>query len=372
MKPSATFALLLLAIGAVIASQGLTSEIISSAATGNVRFFVTDPNNFFREDVQISNQTENTTIKTDFNVTLVFRTNATSGGFLNVTKTTSNPAPSQPLQKESIGRFLEIQSNLTFANTTITLVYGDSDVLGVDERTLRVYAFAADSGQWEQLSGGVNTTTNEVFGTTTHFSTFGVFGSPSGTAASTGFAGGGHGFTIGKFEISSAPMFDVLVNVVDGYRVVNAGSDILITAQFSNFGSPSRKDVTIIYFIVDESDNELDISKETIAVETTTSIVRRLHIPQSLPAGQYRIKVVAETDGISIKGSSSFQVTSTLGLPTARYFSARPASLIIAFIIVFALGVAAVNINNHLKKDNAIKKFLDDYEKYWRRIRGSK
>ncbi|MBI4095275.1 MAG: hypothetical protein HY438_00275 [DPANN group archaeon] len=371
MKPY-LFVLLLLAIGAVIVSQGLTNEIISSAATGSVRFFVVSSNNFFREDVQISNQTANTTFQTGLNVTLVFRTNTSSGGFLNVTAESANPVQSQPLQKESIGKFLEIQSNLSFANATIVINYDDSDVAGLDESSLRVYSINNESGNWDILPGAVNTSINEVTGLTTHFSTFGVFGGQSGTAASTGFAGGRHEFTADKFEISNAPLLDVLVDIVEGYRVVDSGSDILVTITLSNFGSPGRKDVTISYFVVDADDNELAIGKETIAVETTTSIVRKINIPHGLPSGQYRFRVVAKTNGLTVKGSSSFQVVSTLGLPAARYFSAKPASLIAAFIVIFVLGVAAVYVNNHVKKDKAVKKFLEDYERYWRRVRSNK
>ncbi|MBI2040521.1 MAG: hypothetical protein HYT16_00280 [DPANN group archaeon] len=370
MKPH-LFVLLLLAIGAVIVSQGLTNEIISSAASGSVKFFVVSSNNFFREDVQISNQTENTTVRTDFNVTFVFRTNTSSGGFLNVTKQAANPTQSQPLQKEAIGNFLEIQSNLSFANSTIIIGYDDSDVSGLDESSLRVYGVNNVSGNWDILPGAVNTSINEVTGLTTHFSTFGVFGGQSGTAVSAGFAGGGHTKS-SAIVVTEAPLLDVLVEVVNGYKIIKPGKYILITVQLTNFGGPGRKDADVKYFIIDEGGNELPAGREAIAVETTASIVRKIAVSDTLPAGRYLVRVRAEADGTSAVGSASFQVTSEIGEPIARYFSARPATLLVFLFATFAAGIAAVSLWSHIKRDRVIKKFLDEYEKYWRRIKSSK
>ncbi len=82
----------------------------------------------------------------------------------------------------------------TFAQPlTVTLSYTDSDVVGLDESTLKIHRY--DSSSWSQLSScSVNTSANTISCTTTQFSDFGIFGdeatSDSGSGA-TIIAGGG-------------------------------------------------------------------------------------------------------------------------------------------------------------------------------------
>lgn len=58
---------------------------------------------------------------------------------------------------------------------SITLVYQDSEISGLDESTLKIYRW--DGSTWVQLDNcSVNTSSNTITCTTTHFSTFGLFG----------------------------------------------------------------------------------------------------------------------------------------------------------------------------------------------------
>lgn len=74
----------------------------------------------------------------------------------------------------------------TFDQTlTLTFSYQDSDVTGLDESSLGVYRWGSGSTFWEPLTCTVSVSTNEIVCETTHFSSFGVFGS-SVTASSAG------------------------------------------------------------------------------------------------------------------------------------------------------------------------------------------
>lgn len=61
--------------------------------------------------------------------------------------------------------------------TTIVFTYSDSDIVSLDENSLKIYHYHNDV--WRQLdSCAVNTTANTVTCTTTEFSIFGLFGTP--------------------------------------------------------------------------------------------------------------------------------------------------------------------------------------------------
>jgi hypothetical protein len=72
---------------------------------------------------------------------------------------------------------------------TITMTYQDSDVVGINESTLVIYRW--DGATWTLLTGCiVNTTLNTVTCTTTNFSVFSLFGTPTPTVSVSSTAGG--------------------------------------------------------------------------------------------------------------------------------------------------------------------------------------
>ena len=76
---------------------------------------------------------------------------------------------------------------------TVTIAYDISDLVGLDETTLKIYRW--DGSFWNQLTGcAVDTLANTVTCTTTHFSAFGLFGqgyvTPLGGTTSPGSSGG--------------------------------------------------------------------------------------------------------------------------------------------------------------------------------------
>ncbi|MBS3166202.1 hypothetical protein J4444_03710, partial [Candidatus Woesearchaeota archaeon] len=67
---------------------------------------------------------------------------------------------------------------------------------GLDESTLRLWYYNETSASWMKYDtpdGGVDTTNNYVWASTTHFSTWGVFGTAPSSGGSSGGSGGGGG-----------------------------------------------------------------------------------------------------------------------------------------------------------------------------------
>ncbi len=372
-KKSFLLLLFLVAISSILVSQSLSNKEVSGAATGQVKFFILAPNQYFTDDAQISN---NTIVNTGLNITLLFGTNGSCAGVINVTYLQANPTGVDIIGNSSINRFLTVQNNLTcIYSTMINVTYINSDAISVNETTLRLYRFNNGTAQWDILPGSVDTVAKQVSGTTTHFSTFGAFGSTvaqTGAVASTeaGVSGGG-GFTYAKLPIvTKAPPLDVLAEIMPGYATVTPGNYLLANIQITNTIQPGRKDISMSYFVVDSDGNEVPAGQETVSVETTASFVRKIIIPDGMAPGQYVLKVVAAQGGASAIGNVKFNISS-IPVATERFFAVS--STLIAYIIIgFLLGVIAIYAYLHVKKDKEISKFIDNYRKYWQALNKNK
>ena len=68
---------------------------------------------------------------------------------------------------------------------TLTFSYEDADVAGLDESSLGVYRWGSGSTSWEPLTCATNAGANTIACETTHFSSFGIFGSPTASASTS-------------------------------------------------------------------------------------------------------------------------------------------------------------------------------------------
>jgi len=114
---------------------------------------------------------------------------------INIIQYSKNIKDAYPQEKE-IGKYVEIvpQENITgLESAKIKLYYNSTDLSssGVDENTLSIQYYNEASGVWEKLNSTVNTTGMYVETTTTHFSTYGLFGTQtqSTTAQTAGTQG---------------------------------------------------------------------------------------------------------------------------------------------------------------------------------------
>ena len=126
---------------------------------------------------------------------------------------------------------------------TITISYLDSDVSGLDESTLAPYRWGADDVSWQLISGAtVDTTNNKVTFSTTHFSSFALFGSPPAQQQQSG--GGG-----GATSVTPLP----LIPPVTKYDIADLNHD----------GKVGLEDLSIlIYFMSHPAPHTADLDKD--------------------------------------------------------------------------------------------------------------
>lgn len=168
--------------------------------------------NFFANTTREGNITEQEydggyeKINTDFGLELEI--NSTGNGIILIKKYDSNPRTS--FLKE-LGKFFEIDADESISDnmnlTTIKINYDGSDVFGkgIDESTLRIYYYNENNGKWEGFdfpNGGVDKFDNLVWAKTTHFSIFGVFGSPPSVESEETKSESGGSFTSPKESLT--------------------------------------------------------------------------------------------------------------------------------------------------------------------------
>ena len=129
-------------------------------------------------------------------MSIELETNTNVSGMINVVEYEKNPEKGINGLRD-IGKFIDIIPaipNKDVKDVIIKVYYSDKDVKGIDESTLRLYTWSDEKGKWVELEGGVNTKQNYVWGKTTHFSLYAVFGKPvSAVTSAPVYTGGGGG-----------------------------------------------------------------------------------------------------------------------------------------------------------------------------------
>jgi len=140
-----------------------------------------------------------TTINTSaVNITLEILSNETIDAYMNLAEKAENPVS---VDASGIGfryALIDAESSLDDALVwaVIKLYYEDSNVVGknIEENTLRLYVYNTSATQWQLLDNtDVDTSENFVWGNVSHFSLFGVYGSPIPSQAEEGESPGGGG-----------------------------------------------------------------------------------------------------------------------------------------------------------------------------------
>ncbi|UCG95691.1 MAG: DUF333 domain-containing protein [archaeon] len=125
----------------------------------------------------------------------------------NLTNTTISAAsytenPVGDPEINHIGKYLQVETSSYVTDNLlwviVKLFYADENVTssGLEESSLRLFYYNETGGSWSEKPGGVNTSENYVWGNTTHFSFYGIFGVTTTTTTTTlddGNGGGGRG-----------------------------------------------------------------------------------------------------------------------------------------------------------------------------------
>ncbi|MEM3075124.1 MAG: hypothetical protein QXX55_00695 [Candidatus Pacearchaeota archaeon] len=144
---------------------------------------------------------------------------------------------------------------------------------------------------------------------------------------------------------SEGVLLDVRVEIIDKYKKILPGEEILSEIRLFNLGeSGKRRDILIEYIIKDYDNNEIIHESESLAIETQVTFIKRLKTPSNIKAGRYILYVRAVTpDGKVASSSNNFEVIS----PTSKAIKKE-------FIIWIILGILIILIiyNILLKRKN--------------------
>jgi len=156
---------------------------------------------------------------------------------------------------------------------------------------------------------------------------------------------------------SEEPLFDVKVEVPPQYKEVFPGEEVLAEMTIYNLGRIGRVDVNLEYGIKDLEGNILGSKHETLAVETSVSIIRNLDIPATMEPDNYVFYGKVNYNDIVGTGSSMFRVIQKRKIGM---------NLIFLILIILALIVLIILIIYNLKKrkrKRKLKKILKKKKK---------
>lgn len=119
--------------------------------------------------------------------------------------------------------------------------------------------------------------------------------------------------------------------------VVAPGDFLTVSVKLVNFGSQNRVDVVSSYKIFDNLDKEVYSESETVAVDTTASFIKRIHLPQDILPGFYTAKVILQYPYQVDPAESEFQFE-----VEEEILGVFKSHLILYFIILFIFVVCII------------------------------
>jgi len=111
------------------------------------------------------------------------------------------------------------------------------------------------------------------------------------------------------------PIFDIVVEVLDDYKELLQGEEVMAQITVFNLGMPGKLvDVHVNYGVKDLNENIIISRDETLAVSTQTSIIRNLALPGTMTVGTYVFFAQITYNGVIGTGTDSFNVVSEKGI----------------------------------------------------------
>lgn len=164
---------------------------------------------------------------------------------------------------------------------------------------------------------------------------------------------------------SEQPLFDVKTTLIKNYINILKERELLAEINLFNLGSTEgRFDVLVSYEIRNLKGETLSKEQETLTIETQTSFVKSLNIPETTEPGEYILYVHARSQ--DTVGSSSTTFTINEGEKTIRQRLLDWKYTLFAFVIGIILTLAARKLwtinKNRKKKEKRRKKILEPQE----------
>ena len=169
-------------------------------------------------------------------------------------------------------------------------------------------------------------------------------GGDNGGGTGGGSSGGGSSVGItGKTIIRPENLMDVLVKILEDYRVVAPGGKVMAEITFLNLGTEEIKDAVFTYCIYNNNNNIIgDCNKETVAVQTKVQIVRKVILPTDIEDGTYYLDVKVTYMNQTVESRDNFEVIAEVKstpTPKQEFFNIK---LNKSYLIIGAIGLASV------------------------------
>ncbi len=154
---------------------------------------------------------------------------------------------------------------------------------------------------------------------------------------------------------SKKPLFDVKVSIPEKFLYVAPGEEIMSEINLYSLGAEGRVDVSLDYMVKNEQGSIIISEQETKAVETETSFIKTLKIPEDTKPGAYIFYVKASYNGEVASASTWFSV----GLEKP-FFKKGNIFLIIIIIIIIIFIIFLLFVLIELK---TLKKYIKTHMK---------
>ena len=135
---------------------------------------------------------------------------------------------------------------------------------------------------------------------------------------------------------SEKPLFDVDVEILPRYKTVFQGEDVTAQIILYNLRGIGRVDVSLLYLIKDMEGNLIAEESETVAVETQTSLVKSLKLPEDVEPGSYVFYVSVRYNGFIGSSSDLFDVIKIQPLLGPKIFT--PLNVVLGVIALILIG----------------------------------
>ena len=138
---------------------------------------------------------------------------------------------------------------------------------------------------------------------------------------------------------STKQLFDVNVHVLQEYKKILQGDEMLIQIELLNLRGFGSGDVNVTYSIKDPKGGLIASEQEKIFVETQAKFVRKLIIPAEIKPGTYIAYVEAFTNVVVGSGSDSFEVMSKYdyNYPKGLGYYMIGLGAVVALAVIFVL-----------------------------------
>lgn len=134
--------------------------------------------------------------------------------------------------------------------------------------------------------------------------------------------------------VTSQASISLSIDIEPEYSIVSAGDEVIMQINLMQLGDQRRKDVIVSLFLLDDKNQGILKSTETITLETKASMIAKLNIPENVKEGIYSINIeIFDVKEENVLGKASERIIIKNRITTDDIYFVGSLLLIIAFII---------------------------------------